>query len=113
MNMNSRQQAAGRRQWGDRGAARVLLPAARCMLPAFSLTELLIVIGIIVLALALAVPALNLISGAKSTEAAQNVVGAMLAQARNDAIGMQEYRGVFFYQDPLTKQVKAALVQQV
>jgi prepilin-type N-terminal cleavage/methylation domain-containing protein len=79
----------------------------------FSLTELLIVIAIIVLALALAVPALNLITGAKSTEQAQNITSIVLAQARNEAIGLQQYRGIFFYYDPTDERVKMAMVEQV
>jgi prepilin-type N-terminal cleavage/methylation domain-containing protein len=79
----------------------------------FSLTELLIVIAIIVLALALAVPALNLITGAKSTEQAQNIISIILAQARNEAIGLQQYRGIFFYYDPADERVKMAMVEQV
>jgi type II secretory pathway pseudopilin PulG len=79
----------------------------------FSLTELLIVIGIIILALALAVPALNLITGAKSTEQAQNITSIMLAQARNEAIGLQQYRGLFFYLDPADGRVKMAMVREV
>jgi prepilin-type N-terminal cleavage/methylation domain-containing protein len=79
----------------------------------FSLTELLVVIGIIVLAMALAVPALNLISGAKSTAQAQNLIGVLLAQARNEAIGLQQNRGVMFYLDPADQRVRAVLVQEV
>lgn len=79
---------------------------------AFSVAELLVVISIIVLALALAVPALNLIQGTKSVEQAQNLAGLMLAQARNDAIGLQRYRGVFFYRDLVSGRVQMCMVQE-
>jgi len=36
----------------------------------------------------------------------------MLAAARNEAIGMQQMRGVFFYIDPTSKLVKCALVRK-
>src|SRR5947207_1855892 len=102
MRNSSRQHAAGSRQCGFPP-----LPAARCMLPAraFTVTELLVVIGIIVLALALAVPALNLITGTKSTEAATNQINSLLARARDDAIGLQEMRGVMFYYDQVEDRV--------
>jgi type II secretory pathway pseudopilin PulG len=79
---------------------------------AFTVTELLIVIGILVLVLALAVPAFNLITGARSAESANNQVGGLLARARNEAIGLQQVRGVFFYIDPATNGVNIALVEQ-
>src|SRR4051812_37949817 len=78
----------------------------------FSLTELLIVITLIVIVLALALPAFNFITGSKSTDAAQNQISAMLGRARNEAIGVQELRGVFFYLDPGTEQYTVALVGQ-
>lgn len=80
---------------------------------AFTVTELLIVIGIIVLALALAMPAFNFLTGSKSTEAAYNAIGAFLARARNEAIGNQQTRGVFFYMDPATDRIVMTIVQQV
>jgi type II secretory pathway pseudopilin PulG len=79
---------------------------------AFTVTELLIVIGVIVLALALAVPAFNFITGSKSIDTAQNNISAFLARARNEAIGLQQYRGVFFFIDPKTARVNMALVSQ-
>jgi type II secretory pathway pseudopilin PulG len=64
---------------------------------AFTLTEILIVIGLIVLILLLAMPALNFITGSRSIEGAQNQISAFLARARAQAIGLQETHGVFFY----------------
>ena len=67
---------------------------------AFTLNELLIVIGLMILAMSLALPAFNAISGARSVEASENQVSAYLAAARADAIGVQEPRGVIFFEEP-------------
>jgi prepilin-type N-terminal cleavage/methylation domain-containing protein len=80
---------------------------------AFTMTEILIVIAIIVLVLALAVPALNFIGGSKSVEGATNSTSAMLARARNLAIGHQQVYGLFFYQDPATAVTTIAIVKDV
>jgi type II secretory pathway pseudopilin PulG len=69
---------------------------------AFTLTEILIVIGIIVLLLALAVPAMRVLSGGRSIEGAQNQLSAFLGRARGDAIALQETRGVMFYKNVAT-----------
>ena len=78
---------------------------------AFTLTELLIVIGLIVLVIALAVPAFRAMTGGRSIDAAQNQLAAVLGAARAEAIGLQKVRGVFFYLDPATDRVNAVLVQ--
>lgn len=79
---------------------------------AFTLTELLIVMGVIVLALTLAIPAIRALTGSRSTEAAQNTLSAFLARARTEAIGLQQVRGVLFYLDPTTKRVTGAQVAE-
>ena len=79
---------------------------------AFTLTELLIVIGLIVLVIALAVPAFKAMSGGRSIDAAQNQLAAVLGAARSEAIGLQKVRGVFFFVDPATERVNAALVRE-
>ena len=79
---------------------------------AFTLTELLIVIGLIVLVISLAVPAFRAMSGGRSVDAAQNQLAAVLGAARAEAIGLQKVRGVFFYRDTGTNRVSAALVQE-
>jgi len=78
----------------------------------FTLTELLIVIGLIVLVIALAVPAFKAMSGGRSIDAAQNQLAAVLGAARAEAIGLQKVRGVFFFLDPSTERVNALLVQE-
>ncbi len=80
---------------------------------AFTLTEILIVIGLIVLMIALAVPTLSFLTGSRSVEGAQNNVSAMLGRARAEAIGLQEVRGVFFFIEKSTGRVAMALVREV
>jgi len=77
---------------------------------AFTLTELLIVMAVIVLALTLAVPAIRALTGNKSEQAAQNTLSAFLAQARSEAIGLQTVRGVMFYIDPANDRVTCVQV---
>ena len=79
----------------------------------FSLTEILIVIGLIVLMLALAVPTFNFLTGNRSVEGAQNTIAALIGRARVEAIGLQETRGVFFFIDRATGRCAAALVRGV
>jgi prepilin-type N-terminal cleavage/methylation domain-containing protein len=76
----------------------------------FTLTELLVVIGLIVLLIALAVPAFSYLTGSRSTEAGQNLLSAALAQARAEAIGLQRPRGVIVYPDPNTGRTIIRLV---
>lgn len=76
---------------------------------AFSLAELLIVIGIILLVMILAVPAFNFITGARSIEAADNTISAALARARLIAIRDQAPRGLVFYRDVDTDRVAVAV----
>jgi prepilin-type N-terminal cleavage/methylation domain-containing protein len=77
----------------------------------FTLTELLVVIGIIVLMLALAVPLFNVFSGSRSVEGGQNMVSAMLQRARARALAMQERRGIFFFEDQVTRKTGMLLVK--
>src|SRR4030095_11845206 len=86
-----RQCTGSRRFWRVRGvlegpAAPRLLPAFFYK-PAFTLIELLVTIGIIVLIIALAIPVVKVLTGNRSIEAAQNQVGALMAEARAEAMG--------------------------
>jgi Tfp pilus assembly protein FimT len=78
----------------------------------FSLTELLIVIGLIVLMIALAVPTFNFISGNRSVEGAQNTIAAFLGRARAEAIGLQETRGVLFFIERKTGRTAMTIVRE-
>jgi prepilin-type N-terminal cleavage/methylation domain-containing protein len=77
----------------------------------FTLIELLVVISIIVLLLALAVPLIGSLRGGRSVDAGQNIVSAMLQRARARAIGIQQRRGVFFFDDALTGKTGMLLVK--
>lgn len=65
----------------------------------FTLTELLIVIALIVLMIALAVPVFKALSGGRSTDAARNQISAVLGRARMEAIGLQRTTGILFIKD--------------
>jgi type II secretory pathway pseudopilin PulG len=80
---------------------------------AFTLTEILIVIGLIVLLIALAVPAFNLISGGRSIEGATNNISAALGRARAEAIGFQRPAGILFYMDPKSDRCTMVIVSGV
>jgi type II secretory pathway pseudopilin PulG len=66
----------------------------------YTLVEILVVIGIIVLIIAVSVPLLSVFSGARSVESAQNQLGALINSARNEAVTMQRVTGILFYRDP-------------
>jgi prepilin-type N-terminal cleavage/methylation domain-containing protein len=85
--------------------------ATRASRAGFTLTELLVVIGIIVLMIAMAVPLFNVFSGSRSIEGGQNMVSAMLQRARARALAMQERRGIFFFEDQATKKTGMLLVK--
>jgi prepilin-type N-terminal cleavage/methylation domain-containing protein len=77
----------------------------------FSLIEILVVMGIITLLVALALPAFNFISGSRSTEAASNRLSAVFGIARANAIGVQRTQGVAIYHDKDTERTTAVLVE--
>lgn len=80
--------------------------------PAFTLAEILVVLIIMVLLLAAAIPAFRALTGGRSVDAAQNVIGAMLGRARTMAMNDQSHPvGVFFYMDPATDRTVMRLVQ--
>jgi prepilin-type N-terminal cleavage/methylation domain-containing protein len=85
--------------------------ATRASRAGFTLTELLVVIGIIVLMIAMAVPLFNVFSGSRSIEGGQNMVSAMLQRARARALATQERRGIFFFEDQATKKTGMLLVK--
>src|SRR5438128_8233919 len=77
----------------------------------FTLTELLVVISIIILVLALAVPIFSVLRGGRSVDAGQNVMSATLQRARSRAIGMQSRRGIFFFDDQVSGRTGMLLVK--
>lgn len=80
---------------------------------AFTLVELLIVIGIIVLVLGLAVPSFQFLTGSRSDAAAVNRIQAIIARARMESMaGINDYTGVMFYQDD-SELTHAVLVRSI
>ena len=77
-------------------------PAPAVRRGGFTLTEVLIVVGLMLLVITLAIPAFSVITGGRSVDSAQNVISAALARARQDAMGLQEPRGIIFFTDPNT-----------
>lgn len=76
----------------------------------FTLTEILIVIGLIVLIMALAVPAFNAITGSRSVDAGENLVAAMLGRARAEAIRNHRVAGVAIFYDRASERTAMAIV---
>lgn len=70
----------------------------------FTLIEILVVIGIIVLLLTLAMPAFNFMTGARSEESALNLISSALVNARSEAIGTQQKRGVLICREKESSQ---------
>jgi prepilin-type N-terminal cleavage/methylation domain-containing protein len=80
------------------------LPAkAAARVRGFSLVELLVVMSLLVLLLAMALPAFKYITGSRSVENARNIASAMLARTRVTALNTGKYVGVLFYVDPITQ----------
>ncbi len=77
----------------------------------FTLTEILVVIGLIILLLALAMPAFNFMSGNNSIEGSANTVSAIFSRVRQDAIALQKDRGVVFYFDVAENRLVAGFVE--
>lgn len=78
----------------------------------FTLTELLVVISIIVLLLALAVPALKVLGGGRDIASGENQIAAILGRGRAQAIADRTVAGVMFFLDPKDSRVKAAIVEE-
>ena len=93
--------------WRDRDART--LGAGRA---GFTLLELLVVIGIIVLIAAAAMPAFRFITGSRSVDGATNIVNSMVARSRTQAVVDFRTAGVFFYLDPATDRTTMAMVEQ-
>jgi hypothetical protein len=74
------------------------------------MTEILIVIGLIVLIIALAVPAFSFITGSRSVDAGENLVAAMLGRARAEAMSRNAVCGVAFFLDRSNDRSAMALV---
>ena len=78
----------------------------------FTLIEMLVVIGIIVMAMTLAIPAIRSLTGSRSQEATQNMVTTALGSARARAMAMQRVTGIMFCVDSSTDRVNCAMVEE-
>ena len=77
----------------------------------FTLVEMLTVCGIIVLFIGLAVPTIRVLTGNRSISLAKNQLSAILVRAREEAVALQDIRGVLFYHDSSSDRVVAIMVQ--
>lgn len=76
----------------------------------FTMAEILVVMAIMVILATLAVPALSVITGARSIEAANNLVSASLSRARAEAISRQQTVGLAIYFDAEKQRTALGLV---
>lgn len=76
----------------------------------WTLVELLVVMGIMVLVIAMAVPIFGTLTGNRSIQGAQNQLAAVLSAARTQAMELQRYTGVMFFLDPATDRINMATV---
>jgi Tfp pilus assembly protein FimT len=65
----------------------------------FTLTEMLVILGVIVLILAIALPAFNAVSGSRSVEAGTNIAQSAVSRARAEAIRRGVPCGALFFVD--------------
>ncbi len=65
----------------------------------FTLTEMLVILGVIIIILAIALPAFNAAQGSRSVEAGQNIVSASLGRARAEAVRRGVTCGAYFFVD--------------
>src|SRR6185312_4246096 len=79
---------------------------------AFTLIEMLVVMAVIVLAVTMAIPAIKFLTGSRSQESADNTLSSYISFTRNDAMGLQQIRGVMLFLDD-DDHVKCAEVMQV
>lgn len=78
---------------------------------AFTLTELLVVMGLIIILITIAIPTFSALRGNNSIENALNVVSASLTRARSEAIGLQRPFGIAFYREAASGRYAMTLVE--
>jgi prepilin-type N-terminal cleavage/methylation domain-containing protein len=78
---------------------------------AFTLAEMLVVMGIIVVFILAAIPCVRALTGSGSVSSAKNELASLVTRAREEAIAMQEIRGVLFFIDPGSDRVTGIICQ--
>jgi Tfp pilus assembly protein FimT len=78
---------------------------------AFTLTEMLVVISIIILLIAVAVPSIRALTGSSSTSVARNELSSLITHAREEAVAIQDIRGVLFLVDSANDRVTGVIVK--
>ena len=78
---------------------------------AFTLVEMTVVLGLLALLLALAIPTLDVLKQNRSVGGASDRVDSLLGRARALAVEQQQAHGLALFFDPATERVLAAIVQ--
>jgi prepilin-type N-terminal cleavage/methylation domain-containing protein len=91
---------------------RILTPSPAARRSAFTLPELLVVVGVMAILTLIAVGAFRSLTGSKSVESANNQLAGILGRARGEAIALQETRGIAFFLDSDTQRVQVIEVHQ-
>jgi hypothetical protein len=60
----------------------------------------------------MAIPAIRSLTGTRSIDAGYNTLNAVIARAREEAVGLQTVHGVLFYLDTRSDLIEAAIVQE-
>jgi prepilin-type N-terminal cleavage/methylation domain-containing protein len=82
----------------DSGRQDTNADSPRRSLPAFTLIELMVVVGIILILVAIAVPAVRALTKSNSQKQAVNLLTSMVARARALAIQSHEMAGVYIFE---------------
>jgi type II secretory pathway pseudopilin PulG len=73
---------------------------------------MLVVVSIIILIAAAALPVVRQMTGSRSLEISSNIISAMLGRAHQQALNDVQYRGVFFYLDTATDRTAMVMIQR-
>lgn len=82
------------------------------MKKAFTLAEMLVVMGIIVVFILAAIPVVRSLSKSGGVSASRNSVASLMTRAREEAVAIQEIRGVLFTIDPASGRVIGWICEQ-
>ncbi len=77
----------------------------------FTLTEMAVVMGMIVLFIGIAIPTVRALTGQSSINMARNQLASLFVRVREEAVAMQDVRGVLFILEPATDRIICVTVQ--